>query len=89
MHELYKGVKGHAPYEKCLKIGPSETPYPAFAGQLIHSCILLSFSQSLVKLLMIPEPKYKIHVSQVFRTKIHDSYMFCYYDSWFRFHPRS
>ena len=50
MHELYKGVRGHAPYEKCLKIGPSETPYPALLdrGQLIHSCILLSFSQSLV-----------------------------------------
>ena len=32
---------------------------------------------------MIPEPKYKIHDSQVFKTKIHDSYMFCNYGSWF------
>ena len=38
--------------------------------QLIYTCILLSFSQSLV-----------IHDSQVFKTKIHDSYMFCKYDS--------
>ena len=46
--------------------------------QLIHTCILLSFSQSLVI------PNY-----QVFKTKIHDSYMFCYDDSWFRFHPEN
>ena len=32
MHALYKGVRGHAPTEKVLKMGPSETPYPAFTG---------------------------------------------------------
>ena len=38
---------------------------------------------------MIPELKYNalIHDSQVFKTKIHDSYMFCNYDSWFCFTP--
>ena len=38
--------------------------------QLIYTCILLSFSLSLI-----------IHDSQVFKTKIQDSYMFCMYDS--------
>ena len=44
------GGRGDAPPETFLEIGPSETPYPALLdrGQLIHSCILLSFSQSLV-----------------------------------------
>ena len=29
-----------------------------------------------------PSRRAKIHGSQVFKTKIHDSYMFCKYDSW-------
>ena len=34
MHELYRGVRGHADAqpEKKLKIGLSETTYPAFPG---------------------------------------------------------
>ena len=32
MQELYGGVRGHAPPEKKLKIGLSETTYPAFPG---------------------------------------------------------
>ena len=44
--------------------------------QLIYTCILWSFSHSLV----IHDSRtevHKIHDSQVFETKIHDSYMFC------------
>ena len=33
IHELYRGVRGHAPLEKRnLKIGLSEMTYPAFPG---------------------------------------------------------
>ena len=32
MHELYRGLRGHAPLEKKLKTGLSETTYPAFPG---------------------------------------------------------
>ena len=35
-----------------------------------------------------PRRSAKPHDSQVYKTKIHDSYMFCKYDSWFHFHPR-
>ena len=68
MHELYR--RGWKLDSRKRHILHSRT-------QLIHTCILLSFSQSLVI------PNY-----QVFKTKIHDSYMFCNYDSWFRFHSR-
>ena len=62
--------------EKILKIGLSETPHRAFPGtQLIHTCILLSSSQSLVIRDSRAEVP-KIHDSPVFKTKIHDSYMF-------------
>ena len=30
MHKLYRGVRGHAPPKKKIKIGLSETTYPAF-----------------------------------------------------------
>ena len=32
MHELYRGIPGHVSPETFLKIGLSETPYPAFPG---------------------------------------------------------
>ena len=33
MHELYRGIRGHAPPEKTkMKIGLSETPYHTFPG---------------------------------------------------------
>ena len=88
---VIQGVRGHAPPEKCLKIGPSEMPYPAFTGSnAINSyCILLSFSQSLithdsraeVQRFMIPKfLKPKFMIITCFVIVIHDS--------WFRFHPR-
>ena len=57
---------------------------------LIYTCILLGFSQS--RYSWFPSRSAKIHDSQVFKTKIPDSYMFfkasMIHDSWFRFHPR-
>ena len=44
------------------------------------------FSESLYS--WFPRRSAKPHDSQVYKTKIHDSYMFCKYDSWFHFHPR-
>ena len=32
MYELYRGVRGHVPLEKKMKIGLSKTRYPAFPG---------------------------------------------------------
>ena len=79
----------NVPPEKCLKIGLSETPYPAFPGSnainwYVHFVEL--FSES--RYSWFPSRSTKIHDSQVFKTKIHDSYIFYNYDSWFRFHPR-
>ena len=48
--------------------------------QLIYTCILWSFSQSLVIHDCRTEVQ-KIHESLVFERKIHDSYIFCKYDS--------
>ena len=84
MHELYRGVWEHVPPEIFLKIGLSETPYPAFPGSnAINSYVYLVglFSES--RYSWFPSRSTKIHDSQVFKTKIHDSYMFCNYDSWF------
>ena len=41
LHKLYRGVRGHAlPEKKKLKIGLSETTYPAFPGSdAINSCV--------------------------------------------------
>ena len=78
------GVGVDAPPEKFLKIGPSETPYPAFTGSnAINSYVYFVelFSES--RYSWFPSRRTKIHDSQVFKTKIHDSCMFCYYDSWF------
>ena len=128
MNELYRVVWGYAPPENFLKIGPSETPYPAFTGSIaINSCVYFvelfsvslltacdpSLSLYLCNLLSgggryffpfrtkeakkkkiitpvlrlryswFPCRSTKIHHFQVFKIKIHDSYMFCYYDSWF------
>ena len=49
MHELYRGVLEHVPSENFLKIGLSETPYPAFPGSnAINSYVYLVelFSES-------------------------------------------
>ena len=84
MHELYWGVREHVPPENVLKIGLSETPYPAFPGSnAINSYVYFVelFSES--RYSWFPSRSTKIHDSQVFKTKIHDSYMFCNYDSWF------
>ena len=70
--------------EKFLKIGLSETPYPAFPGSnAINSYVhfVELFSES--RYSWFPSRSAKIHDSKVFKTKIHDSYMFCNYDSWF------
>ena len=90
MHELCRG-KGVCSPEKVLKIGLSETPYPAFPGSnAINSYVYFVelFSES--RYSWFPSRSTKIHDSQVFKTKIHDhaSYMFRNYDSWFRFYPR-
>ena len=80
LHELYRGPgRGMLPGKNFGKLDSLKRHilHSLDLTQLIYTCILLSFSQSLV-----------IHDSQVFKTKIHDSYMFCKYDSWFRFHPR-
>ena len=84
MHELYRGVREHVPPENVLKIGLSETPYPAFPGSnAINSYVYFVelFSES--RYSWFPSRSTKIHDSQVFKTKIHDSYMFCNYDSLF------
>ena len=51
MHELYRGVRGHVPPEKNFENWTlvNATSYvPWDRTKLIHTCILLSFSQSLV-----------------------------------------
>ena len=72
MHELYSGVWGHAPPEKVLKIGPSETPYPALTwSNTINSYVYFAelFSES--RYSWFPSRSTKIYDSQVL-----DSYMF-------------
>ena len=89
LHELYRGVRGHAPREKVWKIGLSETPYPVFPGSNatnLYVYFVELFSES--RYSWFPNRSAKPHDSQVFKTKIHDSYMFCKYDSWFHFQPR-
>ena len=84
MHELYRGSGGMFHRKKILKIGPSETPYPAFPGSnAINSCVYYVelFSES--RYSWFPSRSTKIHDSQVFKTKIHDSFMLCNYNSWF------
>ena len=84
MLELYEGVRAHGRPEKFLKIGLSETPYPAFPGSdAINSYVhfVELFSES--RYSWFPSRSTKIHDSQVFKTKIHDSYIFC---NWFMIH---
>ena len=81
LQELLRGVRGHAPREKSWKIGLSETPYPAFPGSNANNLyvyLVQLFSKSLYS--WFPSRSAKIHDSQVFKTKIHDFYMFCKYD---------
>ena len=81
LQELYRGVQGHAPWEKFWKIGLSETPYPVLPGSKANNLYVYFvelFSKSCY--LWFPSRSAKIHDSQVFKTKIHDSYMFCKYD---------
>ena len=88
-HELYRGIPGHVPPETFLKIGLSETPYPAFPGSnAINSYVYFVelFSES--RYSWFPSRSTKIHDSQVFETKPWFFFMFCNYDSWLRFHPR-
>ena len=78
------GGPGHGPLEIFLKIGPWESPYPAFTGSnAVNSCVYFVelFSES--RYFWFPSRSTKFMISQVFKTKIHDSYMFCYYNSWF------
>ena len=84
------GVRENVPPGNFLKIGLSEMPYPAFVGSnVINSYVYLVelFSES--RYSWFPRRSTKIHDPQVFKTKILDSYMFCNYDSWFRFYLRN
>ena len=81
---VIQGGPGACSPEKFLKIGPSETPYPAFTGSnAMNSYVYFVelFSES--RYSWFPSRSTRIHDSQVFKTKIHDSYMFCYCASWF------
>ena len=85
MHELYSEVRGHALPEIFLVIGLSETPiilHSLDRTQLIHTCILLSFSKSLVihdsraevQRFMIPKfLKQRFMILSFFVTMVHDS----------------
>ena len=74
MHELYRGVREHVSPEIFLKTVLSKTPYPAFPGSnAINSYVYLVG--------LFSESRYSWFPSR--RTKIHDSYLFCNYDSWF------
>ena len=79
IHELYRESR-----KKLLNIALSETPYPAFPGSnAINSYVYFVelFSESLYS--WLPSRSTNIHDSQVFKTKILDSYLFCNYNSWF------
>ena len=74
MHELYRGVRKNVPPGNFFKIGLSETPYPAFLeSNAINSYVYL--------VELFSESRYSWFPTR--RRKIHDSYMFCNYDSWF------
>ena len=59
LHELYRGVRGHAPWEKFWKIGLSETPscIPWIKRDKFIRVFCWAFLR--VLLFMIPEPKCK------------------------------
>ena len=94
MHELYRGIWGHVPPEKKVWKLDSRKRHILHSldrTQLIHRCILLSFSQSLVihdsraevQRFMIPE-----FLKQRFMILTCFELWFMIHDSWFRFHPR-
>ena len=89
LHELYRGSGGMLPGKNFEKLDSPKRHilHSLDRTQLIYTCILWSFSQSLVIHDCRTEVQ-KIHDSLVFERKIHDSYIFCKYDSWFRFHSR-
>ena len=64
---------------KKLTFGLAETPYPAFRNSYVYFVAL--FSET--RYSWFPSRSTKIHDSPVLKTKIHDSYKFCNYDSWF------
>ena len=85
LYELYRGFLGHAPREKFWRIGLAETPYPAFPGSNatnLYGYFVELFSESRYSWIPSRSP-WKNHDSRVFKTKIHGSYMFRKYDSWF------
>ena len=89
MQELYRGFGGMFPRKKIFENWTLGNAIPAFPGSnAINSYVYFVelFSES--RYSWLPSRSTKIYVSQVFKTKIHGSYMFCNYDSWFRFHPR-
>ena len=85
MHEFYRGgtcpLSPPPPHRtKIFENWALGTPYPAFPGSNAINWYLY--------FVLFPSRSTKIHDSQVFKTKIHDYFMFCNYDSWFRFNPR-
>ena len=91
LHELYRGVQGHVPRENDWKLNTRKSHILHFLDrtQLIHTCILLSFSQSFfihdsraeVQRFMIPKfLKQRFMILTCFVTMIHAS--------WFRFYRR-
>ena len=84
MHELYRGVRGHVPRKNFWKLDSRKRHilHSLDRTQLIHTCILLSFSQSLVihdsraevQRFMIPKfLKQRFMILTCFVTMIHDS----------------
>ena len=91
---VIQGVRGMLPPEDFWKFDPRKRHilHSLDRTQLIHTCILLSFSQSLVTHHeWFPSRSTKIHDSQVFKQKfvILTCFVTRIHDSWFRFHPRS
>ena len=80
MHEFYRGDMPTPPHpptgQKFSKIGLLER-------HILHSLDRTQLIDTFI--LFYPSRSTKIHDSQVFKTKIHDYFMFCNYDSWFRF----
>ena len=81
MPELYKGGPGACSPEQFFKIGHRKRHilHSLDRTQLIHTCILLSFSQSLV----IHDSRVEVQrfmIPKFLKTEIHDSYIFCSYD---------
>ena len=84
------GVQGHATPEKNwnLDLRKRHILQSLDRTQLIHTYFVALFSET--RYSWFPSRSTKIHDSPVLKTKIHDSYKFCNYDSWFmiRLPPR-